>query len=294
MHTDAYVGRFAPSPTGPLHFGSLIAAVASYLDAKSHHGRWILRIDDVDSVRVVPGAADNIVSVLAAYNFQWDGSVVFQSHCLDLYQEALCELSRQGVIYPCSCSRRDLIPFKGIYPGYCRQGPLRANRNYSLRVKTDHRSYGFCDAIQGHFSQNLNAEVGDFVVRRADHIYAYQLAVVVDDAEQNITHIVRGSDLLDSTPRQIYLRQLLGLPEVVYMHLPVITNSDGYKLSKQTGADALSIKKPNLQLAKALAFLGHAPPQELMESSLETLWQWAELHWRRSLVPAVREIRASP
>ena len=286
-HASTYIGRFAPSPTGPLHFGSLIAAVASYLDAKSHQGRWLLRIDDIDTPRVVPGATDAIIAALDVYGFSWDGPVVYQSQCLGLYQEALNQLKRLDRVYSCSCSRRDLVAWGGIYPGFCRQGAKRTGRAYSQRVRTDNNLLGFQDAIQGHFCQRLESEVGDFVIRRADGIYAYQLAVVVDDAEQGVTHIVRGGDLLDSTPRQLYLQTLLGWSQPDYLHLPVAINRQGHKLSKQTGAPALPTKDPGAPLVAALAFLGQSPPAGLANDRLDAIWQWAIANWRRSAIPTV-------
>ena len=284
-----YTGRFAPSPTGPLHFGSLIAAVGSYLEARSRQGQWFVRIEDVDRPRIVPGAADAILRALERYGFRWDGSVLYQSQRLTRYQEALETLLQSGWAYPCSCTRREIAALspQRIYAGLCRKGVLRPDRPQTIRVRTHTRQIGFRDKIQGDFTQVLTTDVGDFVIRRADGIYAYQLAVVVDDAAQGITHIVRGSDLLDSTPRQIHLQQLLKYPIPNYMHLPIALDSKGYKLSKQTGATALSLQQPGQSLYAVLALLGQTPPAELARWHPEAIWHWAIAHWQSHAIPQV-------
>ncbi|MEZ5589642.1 MAG: tRNA glutamyl-Q(34) synthetase GluQRS [Gammaproteobacteria bacterium] len=284
-----YTGRFAPSPTGPLHFGSLIAAVGSYLEARSRQGRWFVRIEDVDRPRIVPGAADAILRALERYGFCWDGPVLYQSQRLTLYQEALETLLKSGWAYPCSCTRREIAALspQRIYPGLCRKGVLRPDRPQTIRVRTHTRQIGFRDTVQGDFAQVLTTDVGDFVIRRADGVYAYQLAVVVDDAAQGITHIVRGSDLLDSTPRQIHLQQLLKYPTPNYMHLPIALDSKGYKLSKQTGATALSLQQPGQSLYAVLMLLGQTPPVELALWYPEAIWHWAIEHWQSHAIPRV-------
>lgn len=280
----AYIGRFAPSPTGPLHFGSLVAAVGSYLEAKTHGGHWLVRMEDLDPPREQPGAADLILRTLEAYGFEWDGPVLYQSRRGEAYEAALERLRQDGLLYPCSCSRKEIADsaMQGIegpvYPGTCRNG-LHGKPARAWRVRTTTQETAFDDAIQGRQSQMLERNIGDFVLKRADGFYAYQLAVVVDDAEQGITHVVRGADLLDSTPRQIWLQQLLGLPTPQYMHLPIATNAAGEKLSKQTLAPPLDLTDPVPALWQALAFLGQNPPEELAITSLAGLWQWAQNQW---------------
>ena len=293
-----YRGRFAPSPTGPLHFGSLIAAVASYLDAKSRGGEWRVRIEDLDPPRVVRGAADDILRTLDACGMHWDGAVVHQSTRFDAYHSALHRLRQRGVVYPCACSRREiadsaLAGIEGpVYPGTCRNGIAAGKTAHALRVDTRGARIVFDDAVQGPVRQNLETEVGDFVLYRADHVFAYQLAVVVDDAEQGITDIVRGADLLHSTPRQIHLQRLLDFPTPRYAHVAVAVNARGEKLSKQTHAPAIDAAAPLPALIAALRFLGQQPPHELSDCSetrsdaaLTSLWQWAIANWRIERVP---------
>ena len=293
-----YRGRFAPSPTGPLHFGSLVAAVGSFLEARSRDGEWLVRMEDLDLPRTVSGAADDILRTLDAFGLHWDGEVVIQSARNETYRAALAELEKLGAVYPCACTRKEIADsaINGIdgpvYPGICRAGLLEGRAPRAMRVRTDSTPVGFDDALQGRISQILETEVGDFVVRRADGLFAYQLAVVVDDAEQAITHVVRGADLLDSTPRQVYLQKLLSLPTPAYLHLPVAVNERGEKLSKQTLAPAVSRVNPVAQLCEVLAFLNQVPPEELRDSDLDGLWKWAIAHWRVDGLPAV--IRESP
>jgi len=293
-----YRGRFAPSPTGPLHFGSLIAAVASYLDAKSRGGEWRVRIEDLDPPRVARGAADDILRTLDACGMQWDGAIVYQSTRFDAYHSALHRLRQRGVIYPCACSRREiadsaLAGIEGpVYPGTCRSGVAAGKTAHALRVDTRGVSITFDDAVQGPVRQNLETEVGDFVLYRADQVFAYQLAVVIDDAGQGITDIVRGADLLHSTPRQIYLQQLLGFPTPRYAHVAVAVNAQGEKLSKQTHAPAIDAAAPLPALIAALHFLGQQPPHGLSgrsgtrsDAALSSLWHWAIANWHIERVP---------
>lgn len=302
---SGYRGRFAPSPTGPLHFGSLIAAVASYLDAKSRGGEWLVRIEDLDPPRVVAGATDNIMRTLEACGMRCDGAVIHQSTRFDAYHAALHRLRRRGVIYPCACSRREIADsaLAGIegpaYPGTCRSGAAAGKTARALRIDTRGASTGFEDAVQGQVRQNLETDIGDFVLYRADHVFAYQLAVVVDDAGQGITDIVRGADLLHSTPRQIYLQQLLGYATPRYAHIPVAVNAAGEKLSKQTHALAVDAGAPLPALIAALRFLGHAPPRELScrsetrrTAAPSSLWDWAIANWRIERVPRASAIVA--
>lgn len=288
---QSYRGRFAPSPTGPLHFGSLVAAVGSYLDAKSHDGKWLVRIEDVDWQRTVPGAVSEILTALEGFGFEWDEEVVHQSQRSEAYQNALSVLEQRDLVYPCGCSRKEIADssIRGlgglIYPGTCRNHPPRGRKSYAMRIRVTDEIIMFHDRITGSYSQKLSSDIGDFVLRRADGIYAYQLAVVVDDAMQNITHVVRGADLLDSTPRQIFLQRLLGFPTPDYLHLPVVTNAFGEKLSKQTNAAPIQVEEALPQLVKALQFLGQPTPVEIIEGDVASFWQWAQQNWRAHRVP---------
>jgi len=288
-----YCGRFAPSPTGPLHFGSMVAAVGSFLQAKSRGGEWRVRIEDLDPPREAPGAADDILRTLEACGLHWDGVVIYQSRRHGVYEAVLKMLERLDAIYPCACSRREIADssMKGVdgpvYPGTCRSGlaPGRAPRAW--RVKVDGHVIEFVDALQGHVRRHLASDFGDFVLRRADGFFAYQLAVVVDDAEQGITEIVRGADLIESTPRQIYLQRLLGLPAPHYAHLPVALNARNEKFSKQTFAAPVDVARPQHLLLRVLQFLGQQPPADLFDASLDDFWRWAVAHWRLDRVPRV-------
>jgi glutamyl-Q tRNA(Asp) synthetase len=266
--TDAYVGRFAPSPTGPLHAGSLVAALASYLDARAHQGTWLIRIEDIDEGRSVPGAAEEILDLLRRLGMESDREVVWQSRRKHLYQAAYDRLA--GHVYPCGCNRREIADSRlgfapdgaALYPGTCRHGlaPGRSPRSLRLRVpEAGADVITFQDRLAGVVSQHLAGESGDFVLKRADGYWAYQLAVVVDDAEQGVTDVVRGADLLDSTPRQIFLQRLLNVPTPRYLHVPVVRNADGDKLSKQTGALAVRPGDEGAAVAalrQAAGFLG--------------------------------------
>lgn len=284
---DVHRGRFAPSPTGPLHFGSLVAALGSYLQARSRNGQWLVRMDDLDKPRAVPGAAQQILVDLERLGFRWDVDVCYQSKRIDHYRVALERLRSDGWTFSCGCSRKDYVD---IYPGTCRHGLAPGKRARTRRLRVADTIITLDDAIQGAHRQSLPEEVGDFVIRRADGIYAYHLTVVVDDAEQGITEIVRGADLLASTPRQVHLQQLLGLPTPVYAHLPVAVNAAGQKLSKQTYAEPVAGKPPVALLLDALEFLGQQPDAHLADASLDELWSWAIEHWRMEKVPRQRAI----
>ncbi|WP_455223089.1 tRNA glutamyl-Q(34) synthetase GluQRS [Kaarinaea lacus] len=295
LHKQAYCGRFAPSPTGPLHFGSLVAAVASYLEAKSNHGSWLLRVEDLDPPREISGAVDDILRSLDKHGLYWDETILFQSKRHDAYHAALEDLRLRGLTYPCSCSRKDILEQLGdsglnIYPGTCRNGLARPSSQTAIRILTEWQEVGFEDRILGYFSHNIGEVVGDFVLRRADGWFAYQLAVVVDDAEQGITDVVRGSDLLDNTPRQIFLQQILAIESPAYAHLPVVTNKNGEKLSKQTFAQPIDDSTAATNLFKALKFLGQNPPTELATDTLNDVWQWALQHWDLNRIPKVPKI----
>jgi glutamyl-Q tRNA(Asp) synthetase len=289
-----YRGRFAPSPTGPLHFGSLVAAVGSFLEARVCGGEWLVRIDDLDPPRVVPGSAAAILQTLTACGMHWDGRVVFQSARADAYHSALHALRQRGELYPCACSRREIADsgvsgLEGyVYPRTCRAGLTAGRAARALRISTEGARISFEDAVQGGVTQDLARDIGDFVLYRADRVYAYHLAVAVDDAEQGITDVVRGADLLDSTPRQIFLQRLLGLATPRYAHLPVAVNDRGEKLSKQTRARAVDLASAGAWLVDALRFLGQEAPRELERASVDDIWSWAMAHWRLEHVPRVR------
>lgn len=286
-----YRGRFAPSPTGPLHFGSLVAALASFLDARSQGGAWLVRIDDLDPPREVPGAADEILRTLEAIGLTWDGEVMYQSRRYGAYADALARLRRDGTVYPCACSRKEIadssiVGVEGpVYPGTCRAGLAAGRTARAWRVRVNAQQISFTDLVRGAVDMNLAQQIGDFVVQRADGHYAYQLAAVVDDAAQNISHVVRGADLLGSTVRQIYLQRLLGLPTPIYAHLPVVLNAGGEKLSKQTGAAALNVSEAGALVWKALNFLGQSPPDDLACESAAVIIEWAKSRWRLAAVP---------
>ncbi|HFC6851485.1 TPA: tRNA glutamyl-Q(34) synthetase GluQRS [Neisseria meningitidis] len=287
-----YTGRFAPSPTGLLHIGSLLTAVASYADARAHGGKWLIRMEDLDPPREMPGAASHILHTLEAFGFEWDGEVAYQSRRYALYEETLCRLKTVGLVYPCHCSRKDWQAGarRGadgfVYNGRCRhpgQRPALQGKQPAWRIRVPDRIIGFSDGIVGGYAQNLARDIGDFVLLRADGYWAYQLAVVADDAEQGVTHIVRGQDLLVSTPRQIYLQQCLGVPTPQYAHLPLLTNAQGQKWSKQTLAPALDLNRREQLLRQVFRYLKlpEAPetdrPAELLD--------WAVAHWDMDKVP---------
>ena len=289
----AYVGRFAPSPTGPLHFGSLLAAVASYLQARCNDGRWLVRVEDIDPPREEPGATDQILTALERYGFEWHGEVTYQSRSREAHEAAVSDLLNSGAAYPCGCSRRDLADAaRGalgvIYPGTCRGGSDAAET--AIRVRTDNVPVTFTDALQGSQSQLLEQDSGDFIILRRDGLIAYQLAVVVDDHRQGITEIVRGIDLLDSTPRQLWLQRLLGYTQPTYLHVPVAVNDRRQKLSKSHGATAVSIEQTAETLVIALEVLGQQPPGELVTAPVAEIWQWAVAHWRVGVLARVTEI----
>lgn len=295
-----YIGRFAPSPTGPLHFGSLVTAVASYLEARTHHGKWLLRMEDLDKPREVAGAANQILATLEAFGFEWDGRVVYQSTRDYHYEQALSLLMDRHLVYQCTCTRKEIVDSSinvgiegAIYPQTCLKHRIKQNHPIAWRVKTENKSLSFDDAIQGRVKQNLMLDIGDFVLKRVDGLFAYQLAVVVDDAAQGVTNIVRGADLLNSTPRQLYLQSLLGFNEPNYMHIPVATNNKGQKLSKQTLALGLNMQDTVTQLWNALSFLNQNPPEMLKGTDLNTCWEWAKRHWNFGQIPKVKNLRIS-
>lgn len=286
-----YIGRFAPSPTGLLHIGSLLTALASYADARAQGGRWLVRMEDLDPPREMAGAADDILRTLEAFGFEWDGGVAYQSRRYDLYHEALGRLKAKGLVYPCDCSRKDwqAVARAGadgfVYNGCCAGlDPQRAlHKTPAWRVRVPDEIIGFDDAVVGHYAQNLAHDIGDFVLLRADGFWAYQLAVVADDAAQGITHIVRGQDLLVSTPRQLWLQRALDAPEPHYAHLPLLVNGAGQKWSKQTLAPALDLGAREALLRQVMAYLKLPAAPEVDRP--QDLLAWAVRHWDMAKVP---------
>jgi glutamyl-Q tRNA(Asp) synthetase len=274
----AYIGRFAPSPTGPLHFGSLVAALASFLDARFHNGKWLVRIEDIDPPREQPGADQLIIRVLDQFGLHWDDTILYQSSRLEAYYTLLAELRHMEMLFPCTCSRRET---GDVYRGKCCQRQFDSlNAPYSIRLKLrDDSTIEFLDRFQGASSLNLKESVGEFVVRRKDELIAYQLAVVADDEYQRISHIVRGADLMDSTFRQIYIQKVLGYRTPNYGHVPIITDSVGNKLSKQSHAPELDLGSLQACLISALRALGQKPPDELAHSTVSELLAWGIEHW---------------
>lgn len=287
MTYSDYIGRFAPSPSGPLHAGSLVAALASYLDARAHHGKWLVRIEDIDETRTVRGAVDTILHALQVFGMEHDGEIIVQSQRKPLYEAAASQLG--ALLYPCGCTRKEIADSRlgiaadgaAIYPGTCRHGVAAGKQARTLRLRVPgqgeaNETITFDDRWLGPLTQHLASEVGDFILKRADGFWAYQLAVVVDDAEQGVTHVVRGTDLLESTQRQIYLQRMLGLSTPSYMHVPVLRNELGEKLSKQTGAKALDLHDPLGELVRAAHFLGLPVSQS---TCLADFWEQALAAW---------------
>jgi len=283
-----YCGRFAPSPTGELHLGSLLAALASYLQARSQRGRWLVRIEDIDPAREVSGSARSILASLENLGLVAD-AIVYQSQRSARYQERLAELRRRGLAYGCGCSRRHLTP-TGHYPGYCRHGMPPGYAERSVRLRVPAVPIRFDDGLRGPQSWNLARAGGDFVIRRADGLHAYQLAAAVDDGEQDITEVVRGADLLDSTPRQIWVMRCLRLTPPRYVHVPVLVDANGAKLSKSAGTAALTARPPAASLGRALRLLRHPPPARVR--SVDGMLCWAVAHWDLRRVPQWATIMA--
>lgn len=285
-----YTGRFAPSPTGPLHFGSLVAAVGSYCDARAAGGRWLVRMEDIDPPRAMPGASALILRQLEGYGFEWDGDVLFQHTRGEAYEAALAQLARQGDLYWCRCSRATLArQGASVYPGTCRCFTSPRD-DAAIRLRVAPGDTRFDDAVFGPQREDVAATVGDFVLRRRDGLYSYQLAVVVDDAFQGVSRVVRGADLLDNTARQIVLQQRLGLPTPAYLHLPLATHRDGSKLSKQTFAQALPLPADPTQLYEALRHLGQAPVPPGLDC--RGLLDWGVAHWNVAHIR--RDARVAP
>ncbi|WP_443190351.1 tRNA glutamyl-Q(34) synthetase GluQRS [Pseudomonas indica] len=289
MNAPAYVGRFAPTPSGYLHFGSLVAALASYLDACAVGGRWLLRMEDLDPPREMPGAQDAILHALESYGFEWDGELVRQSERHGRYAEVIDRLIERGLAYACTCSRKQLEGHGGVYPGTCRDAG-HDRHDAAIRLRVPDREYAFVDRVQGEFHQHLGRDVGDFVIRRRDGLYAYQLAVVLDDGWQGVTDVVRGADLLDSTPRQLYLQEVLGLPHPRYLHVPLIIQPDGHKLGKSYRSPPLAADQASPLLLRALRALGQQPPAELEGSRPGAVLAWGIAHWDATRIPRSRTL----
>ncbi|WP_441374677.1 tRNA glutamyl-Q(34) synthetase GluQRS [Acinetobacter lwoffii] len=282
----AYVGRFAPSPTGPLHFGSLITAVASYCDAKANQGTWLVRVEDTDIPRIYPGSEEHILRALDAFQLEPDAEIIFQKDRLDIYEDVIQQLRQQGLVYACQCTRK-MLGSNHIYQDTCRDLGL-AFEHQAIRLKVEDVEICFEDRLQGRHCSELKKDLGDFVLKRRDGIINYQLAVVVDDYLQGMTHVVRGADLLDNTERQIYLGQLLGYPQLSYMHLPLAMNDQGQKLSKQNLAQALDLTQAPQLLKQALQALHQA---EVDLDAPHRMLQQAVAQWNIDRIPHTTELQ---
>ncbi len=278
--TNTYRGRFAPSPSGPLHFGSLLAALASYLDAKKHQGQWLLRIEDIDPPREIPGASSLILNTLEDHGLYWDEKELYQSTRSEAYRVTLNELIESAKAYACNCTRKDVAGMGGIYNRHCHQKTLACKGN-AIRLRNSMYSDHFSDLILGLTTLEQNRAQEDFIIHRRDGLFAYQLAVVIDDHYQNINHVIRGSDLLDTTCWQLSLFNSLNQPQPKYGHIPLALGENGRKLSKQNKAPALNSKTANKNLHEALTFLGQKPPQHLKQESVNDIINWAISNWNR-------------
>lgn len=293
LSQSAYIGRFAPSPSGPLHFGSLIAALGSYLQAKSQQGKWLVRIEDIDPPREIVGASDDILATLTAYGLIWDDKVVYQSQQSAYYEQALALFEQKKLSYACACTRKIIKQQGGLYQGNCRDKNLNSDNN-ALRINVSRLAKPitcFYDQLQGDIILDKYQADEDFIIKRKDALYAYNLAVVIDDIHQGISEVVRGADLLPTTGKQISLYQLLDKKPPTYTHLPLATTSPGVKLSKQNHALAIDKKNPIPTLLQALAFLGHQPPDLIDKSTCKNILNWAIKNWCLSKVPKQIEIQ---
>ena len=291
----SYIGRFAPSPTGPVHFGTLVAAVASYLRARSLQGRWLLRIEDVDTLRKVDDADTRIIQTLERLGFEWDGDIVYQTSRNQAYEQALSALRQADLVFPCRCTRKQLMRETGVwspvYPGTCYASKAWDEPDHSVRLRVSDETIAYEDVVYGAQQENVANSVGDFVIRRRDGLFAYQLAVVVDDAWQGVTEVVRGTDLMESTARQIYLQRCLGLPTPAYLHVPVAVDAQGNKLSKSDGSARIDDSDAIPMLNRALAFLGQS---EIDADDLGSFWRQAITQWDTDRIPKRHEIAVAP
>ena len=291
---SVYRGRFAPSPSGPLHFGSLITALASFIHAKQHHGFWLVRIEDIDPPREQAGAANLILKTLEAFGLHWDENVLYQSQQTDRYNSVLADLAHQGLTYHCQCTRAQIKQHGGIYQGHCRSLNLATQTSTleqtAIRLINQYGIDHYHDLIQGQVQCDSLLAKEDFILKRKDGLFAYQLAVVLDDIEQNISHIIRGCDLLEPTARQLTFFQTLKQPAPAFGHIPLAVTEQGYKLSKQNKAPALDIKNPQPALIAALAFLGQKTPTDLAQASVEEIITWAKTSFNFEQVPKQAEI----
>jgi glutamyl-Q tRNA(Asp) synthetase len=295
-----YVGRFAPSPTGRLHLGSLFAAAGSFLQARAAGGHWLVRMEDVDAPRIVPGAADEILRTLEQLGLQWDGPVLYQSTRTEAYAAALTALESRHLVFRCSCSRQELaanaprvgaaVPEDLFYPGTCRSGVRHPQRPPAYRFRVPSGTVSFEDGLQGTYSLDVSRTLGDFVIRRRDGLFAYQLAVVVDDAEQGVTEIVRGGDLLNNTPRQILLLQALDLTPPSYAHLPLLVEPDGQKLAKARRSLPVATIAGTMLVHRVLTLLGQSPPLDLASAPITEVWQWAIANWQPQRLRGIERI----
>lgn len=285
MISTPYVGRFAPSPSGPLHFGSLIAALGSYFDARSQNGRWLVRMEDLDPPREMAGAADLILRTLEAYQLHWDDEVVYQSTRHQRYQDQIELWLKTGQAYFCQCTRKQIKASGGFYNGSCRDKVLNNNEPYSVRLRMDHPVTQFYDQKHSLIAIPQALAEEDFIIKRRDGLYAYNLAVVIDDIDQGITHIVRGADLIEPTGRQISLYKTLDLSPVNYLHLPLAMDANGNKLSKQNHAQGVNIITPKAELVAAMQFLGFDLPIDFADLTVEQMVSWGATHWHITQLP---------
>ncbi len=298
MLSKAYKGRFAPSPSGPLHLGSLYTALASFLQARKNRGHWFLRVDDLDTFRVAKGATDSILKTLEAFSLEWDGAVIYQSQQTEHYEQAVKSLQDRSLVYPCNCSRKELLEanrgLSTIHSELClNPKKISYSEPHALRIRTKEASIKLSDLLQGEIKQDVHKETGDFVLQRQDQIYAYHLATVVDDEFLGITEVLRGFDLLDSTPPQIYLQQQLKFKETSFAHIPILTNSKGIKLSKKSLAEPVSAKNPTKTLLTCLELLAQNPPAELSKASKSELLEWAIDNWDPLKMRGIEQIDCS-
>ncbi len=288
-----YIGRFAPSPTGPLHFGSLLAALASFLDARANQGSWLVRIEDLDPPREPAACAGLILQQLTDLGLHWDGGVLYQSTRLEAYELILKQLQAEELCFPCDCTRAQIKAMGNVYDGSCRRRISAPTKDFAVRLKVDAADVSFEDLIQGHYVQNLTEDVGDFVIRRKDKLFAYQLAVVADDEMQNITHVIRGYDLIDSTARQIFLQQTLNYSKLEYAHIPIIVDKMGQKLSKQAFAPSIDTDHAASLIYQSLNLLGQSPPTALEKENTQQQLQWAIKNWDLQAVPKLGSLFSS-